>query len=141
MEFSREECVMPNPGTIIELEKKFWQSIVDTDTDSALSLLCEPAVMVSSRGAMQFDHASYRRMAEQGPQVLKSFEFSDMKVVFPNDSTAVLTYRARQTMAPRGQEDGGTVQEVNDTSTWIKEGKGWKCVIHTESPAGKPSAH
>jgi hypothetical protein len=26
---------MNNPATIIELEKKFWQSIADTDTDSA----------------------------------------------------------------------------------------------------------
>jgi len=129
---------MTNPSTIIELEKKFWQSIVDTDTDTAIDMLCEPAVMVSSHGAMQFDHAGYRRMAEQGPQVLKSFELSDMKVVFPNDSTAVLTYHARQTMAPRGQSDGGTTQEVNDTSTWIREGGEWKCVMHTESVAGKP---
>ena len=127
---------MTNPGTIIDLEKKFWQSIVDTDTDAALAMLCEPSIMVSAHGAMQFDHAAYRKMAEQGPQVLKSFELSDMKVVFPNDSTAVLTYHARQTMAPRGQSDGGSTQEVNDTSTWIREGSDWKCVMHTESPAG-----
>ena len=132
---------MPNPSTIIELEKKFWQSIVDTDTDTALDMLCEPSLMVSSHGAMRFDHAAYRKMAEQSPQVLTSFELSDMKVVFPNDSTAVLTYHARQTMAPRGQADGGATQEMNDTSTWIKDDSGWKCVLHTESQAGKPPAH
>jgi len=127
---------MATPGkAIIDLEKKFWQSIVDTDTDTALKLLCEPAVMVSSQGAMQFDHAGYRKMAEQGKQVLKSFELSDMKVVFPNESTAVLTYHATQTMGPRGKSDGATRQEVNDTSTWIKLGADWKCVMHTETPA------
>jgi len=120
---------------IIELEKKFLQSILDTDTDAALELLCEPALMVSAHGAMQFDHASYRKMAEQGKQVLKSFEFSDMKVVFPNETTAVLTYHATQTMGPRGESDGETRQEVNDTSTWVKVGDDWRCVMHTETPA------
>ncbi len=128
---------MNNPATIIELEKKFWQSIADTDTDAALELLCEPAVMVSGHGAMQFDHSSYRRMAEQGQQVLKSFELSDMKVVFPNDTTAVLTYHARQTLAPRDKPDGATTLEVNDSSTWVKDGDDWKCAMHTESLAGQ----
>ena len=58
---------------LIALEKKFWQSMVDEDTDTALSMLDEPALMVSPHGAMQFDHAGYRRMAEQGTMVIKSF--------------------------------------------------------------------
>jgi hypothetical protein len=63
--------------TLIDLEKKFWQSMVDQDADTATRLLCEPAVMVSSHGAMQFDHDGYRKMAEQGAMVLTAFEFSD----------------------------------------------------------------
>ena len=43
--------------TLIDLETKFWQSMVDQDTDTAISLLDEPALMVSSHGAMKFDHA------------------------------------------------------------------------------------
>ena len=36
---------MPTPSkTLIELEKKFWQAIVDQDTDGALELLSEPAL-------------------------------------------------------------------------------------------------
>ena len=59
--------------TLIDLETKFWQSMVDQDTDTALEMLTEPALMVSSHGAMKFDHAGYRKMAEQGshgPDVL-----------------------------------------------------------------------
>ena len=51
--------------------------------------------------------------------VLESFELSDMNVVFPNDSTAVLTYRVKQKMAKRG-DSKSALQEMNDTSTWIK---------------------
>jgi len=123
--------------TIMDLERKFWQSMVDNETDVALGMLAEPSLMVSSHGAMSFDHAKYRQMAEQGNSVLKSFELSDMQVIFPNDNTAVATYHVKQVMAPRGKSDGATTEEVNDTSTWVKTMDGWKCVMHTETTAGK----
>lgn len=126
---------MPNPTeTLTTLEQTFWQSMVNQDADAALELLSEPALMVGSRGSMKFDHAGYRKMAEQGPMVLASFELSDVDVVFPNDTTAILTYRVKQAMAPRGKSVK-TVQEMNDTSTWIQTGERWQCVMHTETPA------
>jgi hypothetical protein len=126
--------------TLIELEKKFWQSLVEQDSDTAIQLLTEPALMVSGHGAMQFDHADYRRMNEHGAMVLRSFELSNMQVMFPNESTAVLTYHVKQQMAPRDASDGET-QEMNDSSTWIKEGQFWKCVMHTETPANGGGSH
>jgi hypothetical protein len=120
--------------TLIALETKFWQSLVDDDWDTAIAMLAEPALMVSSHGAIKFDHETYRRMAEQGPMKLSTFELSDVQVMFPNETTAVITYHARQKVTPRGEIEG-TVQEVNDTSTWIKNGDRWQCVMHTETPA------
>lgn len=120
--------------TLIDLETKFWQSIVDQDAEAALALLNEPALMVSSHGAMKFDHAGYRKMAEQGTMVVKSFELSDIEVVFPNETAAILTYRVKQNLAPRGKTES-TVQEMTDTSTWIKHSDSWRCVMHTETPA------
>ncbi len=132
-----QENVMRHPrAKLVDLETKFWQSMVDRDTDTALSLLCEPALMVSAYGAMKFDHAGYRKMAEQGSMVVKSFEFSDMEVVFPNDTTAILTYHVKQSVAPR---DNGAAkdQEMNDTSTWVQTDDGWRCAMHTETAAEK----
>ena len=74
---------------IVDLEKKFWQSIVDEDTDTAVGMLADQSLMVSSHGAMKFDHAGYRKMAEQGSMVLNSFELKDIEVVHPNDTTAI----------------------------------------------------
>jgi hypothetical protein len=130
-----KEKAMPTPSeTLIALEKKFWQSMVDNDSDAAIAMLNDPALMVSSHGAIKFDHETYRRMADHGPMKLSEFELSDLQVVFPNDTTAVLTYHAKQKVTPRGRSEG-TVQEVNDTSTWIKNGDRWQCVMHTETPA------
>ena len=127
--------------TLIELEKKFWQSMVDQDTDAALQMLEEPALMVGSHGTIKVDHAGYRKMAEQGSMVVKSFELSDVETVFPNDTTAILTYRVKQKVAAR-QDGKSSVQEMNDTSTWVSTRDGWKCVMHTETPAeSKAGAH
>ncbi|MGS5085616.1 nuclear transport factor 2 family protein [Hydrogenophaga sp. A37] len=125
---------------LVALETKFWQSMVDQHTDTSLEMLAEPALMVSAHGAMKFDHAGYRKMAEQGSMIVSSFELSDMEVVFPNETTAILTYHVRQGVSARS---GGSkaFQEMNDTSTWIQTGQGWKCVMHTECPAHTEAAH
>jgi hypothetical protein len=132
-----ERPVATPTQTLIDLETKFWQSMVNQDIEAALALLHEPALMVSGHGAMKFDHAGYRRMAEQDSMVLTSFELSDIEVVFPNDDTGLLTYRVKQAMAPRGEKSGGAAQVMNDTSTWVREGDGWKCVMHTETALAK----
>jgi hypothetical protein len=130
-----EPAVEDTAQTLKTLEHKFWQSLVDQDADAALDLLADRALMVSAHGAMTFDHEAYRRMAEKGPMVLSAFEMENMQVLMPTDSTAILTYDVKQTMSPRGQK-GGEVQHVHDTSTWVRTGGQWKCVAHTETPAG-----
>lgn len=125
---------MPTPTeTLVDLEQKFWQAVVEQDADTATELLSEPSLMVSSHGAMKFDHASYRKMAKNGTKVLTDFELRDMDVVFPNEATAILTYKVKQSM--RNRNDAHVeVQEMTDTSTWILVGDRWECVMHTETP-------
>lgn len=123
--------ITPNK-VLIDLENKFWKSMVDQDVDAALQLLSEPALMVSSNGAMKFDHAGYRKMAAQGSMVVTSFELSDVDVMFPSDTTAILTYRAKQAVSARNGGES-TTQERADTSTWVHAENAWKCVMHTEA--------
>ena len=127
--------------TLIDLETKFWQSMVDQDTDAALHLLHDPSQMASSHGAMKFDHAGYRKMAEQGSMVVTSFALSDVEVMFPTETTAVMTYRVKQSVAAREGGDS-TTQNMTDTSTWVFVDKRWQCVLHTESQMeAKPTKH
>jgi hypothetical protein len=129
------ENAMASPQEAIEkLEKQFWQSLVDNDAGTATGLLTEPALMVSEHGAMTFDHAGYRRMAEKGPRVLTAYELSDMQVLFPNETTAIATYHVKQEVSRRDSKES-EVQEMNDSSTWIKLDGSWKCAMHTETPA------
>ena len=110
--------------TLIDLETKFWQSMVDQDTTAALRLLHDPASMATAHGAIKFDHAGYRKMAEQAPMVVTSFALSDVEVMFPIETTAVLTYRVKQSV---GARDGGhsTTQDMFDTLTLVHLGNRW----------------
>ncbi len=118
---------------LIALEKKFWQSMVDEDTETALSMLAEPSFMVSSHGTMKFDHDDFRQMAEHGDMVIKSFKLSDMNVMFPSEDTAVVTYKAKQVVSARDKSEQ-TNQEMADSSVWTRIDGKWRCVIHTETP-------
>lgn len=122
--------------TLVDLENKFWRSMVDEDVDTALAMLDEPALMVSPHGTMKFDHAAYREMAEKGSMVVKSFALSDVNVVFPTEETAVLTYKVKQSLAPRG-ETKAIEQDMADSSVWTRKNGQWLCVMHTETPIEK----
>ena len=127
--------------TLIDLETKFWQSMVDQDTSAALKLLHDPACMATAHGAMKFDHAGYRKMAEQGPVVVTSFALIDVEVMFPTKTTAVVIYRVKQSVEARGGGNS-TTQDMSDTSTWVNVDNRWLCVLHTESPMeAKPAKH
>lgn len=123
----------PHDNELVDLEKRFWQSMVDDDTDTALSMLAEPSMMVSEHGVMKFDHDGYRQMAEKGSMTLKDFRFSDMEVEFPSEDVAVVTYKVRQTIGRRDSTEL-TTQEMADSSTWIRQDGSWLCVMHTETP-------
>ncbi len=127
--------------TLIDLETKFWQSMVDQDPDTAIGLLNEPALMVSAQGAFKFDHAGYRKMADKASMTVASFKLSDVEVVFPDETTAIVTYGVKQEVVTPGVGKPLT-QEMHDSSTWIQKGKQWHCVMHTETPAeAKPTKH
>ena len=122
-----------DPSELVNLEKTFWQSMVDGRTEVALGLLAEPSFMVSPHGAMKFDHAAYRKMAEQGSSVIKRYELGEIDATFVSDETAILSYDVKQVLSQRGQSEE-TEQHMTATSTWVHRGGAWKCVMHTETP-------
>ena len=117
---------------IIELEERFWKSMVDKETSVALELLNEPALMVSSKGAMKFDHAGYSKMADDDDAYkLLDFKLSEIQVVFPTEDVAVLAYQVDQKTEMKGKKMDA---KMSDSSTWVRNGDRWVCVVHTESP-------
>ena len=122
---------------IEELERRFWQSMVDGTPDVATDLLTERALMVGGHGAMSFDKAGYTRMAKDPKHRLRAFSMSEFEVLCPAEAVAIASYRVQQTVELDGEPKE---MEVVDSSTWVKIDGAWKCAAHTESqtpPGGK----
>lgn len=107
--------------------------MVDADAETALSMLAEPSLMVSSHGAITFDHNDFRKMLKDGNMTIKSFELNDMKVTFPAEDIAVITYKAKQSVSMRGKSKQ-IDQEMIDSSVWTHQNGEWRCALHTETP-------
>ncbi len=120
--------------TIVKLEKTFWQSMVDKDADKAAAMIAEPSLVTGSSGTMRVDPQLYKEMTEQGDWDLDEFAFSDVEVIFPNEDTGIIAYKVHQTGTMKGER-----MDLNcaDSSTWVRDGDGWKCALHTETILGE----
>ena len=116
---------------LIGLERRFWQAILDQDTDTATSMLTEPAVLVTDHGSMQFDHAKYRRLADNPDYGLVSYDLSKLAVTRPSDDVAIVTYEVDQVDRMKDRQER---VRMADSSTWVRRDGKWLCAIHTETP-------
>ena len=121
---------------IIDLEKKFWDPMVSKDADTASTMMAEKSIVVGPQGASEIARGDFGKMMEGSKWTLDSYAMSDVKVVFPNDDTAVVAYKVKQ----KGKMDGKPYDmECADSTTWVKDGKAWLCAAHTETMLGDAS--
>lgn len=125
---------MATQDEIMELERRFWQSMKDMDIDTAVSLLDEQSASVSGWGIHHFGPAEYKAMAQSGGARITAFELFDERVIFPLPDVAVATYSAKQSFTLDGKRHD---MVVHDTTTWVKKGSTWLASAHTESAQQK----
>ena len=116
--------------SIIDLEQRFWQSMVDKDSTAAKAMIADECLVTGPMGSMKLDPDKYAEMTDKGDWELKAFDFSDIDVIMPNDDTAVIAYKVHQ----QGTMKGGKMDmKCADSSTWVRDGNQWKCALHTET--------
>jgi hypothetical protein len=116
--------------TIRDLETRFWQSMVDKDAKLASAMIADECLVAGPAGAMKLTPAKYEELTKAGDWTLDAFEFSDVDVIFPTEDTAVIAYKVHQTGTLKGEDMDMTCA---DSSTWVRDGKAWKCALHTET--------
>lgn len=121
---------MATHDEIMQLERKFWQSMQDMDVDTAVSLLDAESTSVSGWGIHHFGPDEYRAMAQSGGARITSFELFDARVIFPLPDVAVATYSAKQSFTLEGKTHD---MVVHDTTTWVRKDGQWLACAHTES--------
>jgi hypothetical protein len=117
-------------NAIVDLEARFWKTMVDKDAKLAKTMIAAECLVAGPSGTMKLDPEKYEAMTEDGNWELDTFAFNDMKVIFPSDTVAVVAYKVRQTGALGGEKMDMTCA---DSSTWVRQGGAWKCVLHTET--------
>ena len=126
---------MTKKQDIIDLETRFWQSMVDGDIDASIALMPKESVVTGAQGVAVLKHADYRAMAKDSERLwkLKSFAFKDVKVIFPTEDVAVIAYTVTGEMDVEGKP---TKLDAADATTWIKTDGEWLAALHTESLLG-----
>jgi ketosteroid isomerase-like protein len=116
--------------TIVDMETRFWKALVNKDTGAAAEMIAEECLITGPSGAMRIDPGKYTAMMEDGQWTLDTFEFSDLKVIFPAEDTAVVAYNVHQ----KGELKGEPMDlQCADSTAWVKDGRKWKCALHTET--------
>ncbi len=119
---------------IVDLETRFWQAMVDKDAKLAKTMIADECLITGPMGAMKIDPDKYEAMTTDGQWTLDTFTFSDVEVIFPADDTAVIAYKVHQ----KGEMKGTPMDlKCADSTTWVRNGKSWKCAIHTEAMLGQ----
>lgn len=122
---------MTTQKDIMELERRFWQAMVDMDVETAISLLDGESVSVAGGGIHHFSPAEYKEMALAGNARITAFKFSDDRVIFPTPEVAIAAYKADQSFTMGGKSHD---MVVYDTTTWIRKDGKWVASAHTETP-------
>jgi ketosteroid isomerase-like protein len=127
---AKEERMADSTQTIVDLETRFWKALVDKDTAKASALIADECLITGPSGTLRIDPAKYSQMMSDGEWTLDTFEFSDVKVIFPGEDTAVVAYRVHQ----KGELKGEPMDlECADSTAWVRDGRAWKCALHTET--------
>ena len=116
--------------TIVDLETRFWKALVEKDTAKAAAMIADECLITGPSGAMRITPNKYTQMMQDGQWTLDTFEFSELKVIFPTEDTAVVAYKVHQ----RGELKGQPMDmQCADSTAWVKDGRAWKCALHTET--------
>lgn len=120
---------------IVALEKAFFQTMVDKDVKTATAMVGDPAIVTGAQGASAVGRSEFSKMMAESTWELLDFALEEPKVSFPTDRVAVIGYKVRQTVRMDGQTHE---MHAADASTWVRDGKKWLCVQHSESLLGDP---
>lgn len=128
----------PKPGmsraqsqrAIIATEKKLWEAWKNKDMKPFRANLAADAVMIGDSGVAD-KKTSLTAMEGMACEVT-SYELSDIKVTFLNNSTAILTYKSAQDATCGGEKVPASVWS---SSVYVMRGGRWYAASHQETTA------
>jgi hypothetical protein len=115
---------------IIATEKKLWEGWKNKDMKPFKANLSADSIMIGDMGVANKTTA-LKDMESMACEV-KSYELSDIKVMFLNSSAAIITYKGTQDATCGGQQVPAAVWA---SSAYVMRGGKWLAASHQETPA------
>jgi ketosteroid isomerase-like protein len=115
---------------ILATEKKFWEAWKNRDFKVFRANLSADSVMVSEMGVA--NKTTALKDLESMTCEVKSYELSDIKVMFLDSDAALITYKATQDATCGGTQVPAAIWA---TSAYVKRGGRWLGASHQETPA------
>lgn len=119
----------PNPAeqTLMNNENFIWNSLKNKKYDDFGKFFADSYQGRYANGALTRDG----EIAEAKTFEVKNYTLSDMKIVFPNSNTAILTYKVTLDAVAGGQSFTETDLA---SSVWVKSGGKWMAYLHQHTP-------
>lgn len=115
---------------ISKLERKYWDAMNSQDYETVRDLTKFPCIVAGKRGVMSVDEPTYKKMFKQGAgKKISVKSISDEQVETAEDH-ALIAYLIEL-------DYDGKAMKCACTSTWVKEGRQWRCAMHTETDLEK----
>jgi hypothetical protein len=113
---------------VINSEKAAWEAYKSKNAAAFRKLMAAEYQGVYAEGIQSLD----KEVADMAKADLQEYSLADLKVVFPQQGVAVITYTATTKGRFNGQNRSGT---YNAGGVYIKRGGIWLGVFHTEIKA------
>jgi hypothetical protein len=121
---------------LLELERRYWQALKDTDVDAAMRLTDDPCIITGAQGVGLIDRQTLGAMLKAAPYTPHHFEVKDdAQVRLLREDVAIVAYTVREELTVEGEP---VTLEAADSSTWVRRDGGWVCALHTEAITGDP---
>ncbi len=124
-------------GELRDQENRFWNAMKRKDAAEAARMTSEKCIIVGAQGVSAIDGPTMARMTEEGAWDLEHFDFDEdaTQVRLVGEDVAIVAYTVNERLVV----DGETISlRAYHSSVWVREDGGWRCALHTESPAGDP---
>jgi hypothetical protein len=121
---------------LLNLERRYWQSIKDKDMAALSQLTDYPCIVTGPQGVGSVDEATFSSMLNSSPRTLHEFTLGDdAQVRQISDDVAVVAYKMRERLTVEGEP---LTIEGADASVWVRRDGQWRCAVHSEALAGDP---
>ncbi len=87
---------------ILELEKRFWNSMKHKNIDAAFQLTADPCIITGAQGVSTIDKGTFTKMMSSAKWDLRDFTIDNVQVQQLGEDVAIIGYKVHEDITVDG---------------------------------------